>query len=247
MAGGHIELAKLLLDSGAAANAPDGSGERPLWMAIARGHAKLADLLVGYGANVNASRDGETLLHLAVGRGHVQLAKWLIEKGADKAAPGRYGKEKHMQALYLFDYSKITAGDYADYVLGVVTQALSTSRGFCHFNHGDDLVGNAKNLADHARSHDGRLVQADMLTGLTPLTDPNADFAGGIYFVACWTNQAANIHALHYAFNQPAIEGYIGMIELRDPDFDPANWNQLVRHQLSLPHMMDLHDGQCCG
>lgn len=148
-----------------------------------------------------------------------------------------------MQAIYLFDYSKISE-DYADYVFNIITQALKTSTGFCRFNHGDDLNGNAKNLAAHSRSHNGRMLQASILTDVTPLTDSNAKFAGGVYFVGLCTDQAVNIDTLHQAFNQPDIEGYIGVIEFREPEFDPESWNHFMRRQLHLPPKMELCNGE---
>ena len=150
-----------------------------------------------------------------------------------------------MQSLYLFNYSKISAGDYAEYVFKIITQSLSKSKGGCRFNHGDDLSGNAKNLAAHARSHNGRLLQAGMLADITPLTDPNGSFNGGIYFIGILTDESANIETLHQSFNQPDVQGYVGMIEFRDQGFDSQSWNHLT-HQLSLPLKMEIYNGERC-
>ncbi len=152
-----------------------------------------------------------------------------------------------MQALYVFDYSKISAGEYGDYVFKIVAQALAQSKGTCRFNHGDGSRLNAKELAGHARASNGRLLQAKAVSAATPLTDANTEFTGGIYFVGMWTDRGENLDSVHSAFDQPNVEGYTGMMEVNDPRFTPENWNHLMRQQLHLPPKMELYNGLRSG
>ncbi len=63
--------------------------ETSLFDAIKKGDENLVKLLVGIGADVNASQsDGATWLHIAVYYGHEAIVKLLLERGADiNAAP----------------------------------------------------------------------------------------------------------------------------------------------------------------
>lgn len=49
---GHVEVARLLLDSGAQVNMPADSFESPLTLAACGGHVELAALLIERGANL---------------------------------------------------------------------------------------------------------------------------------------------------------------------------------------------------
>ena len=49
---GHVEVARLLLDSGAQVNMPADSFESPLTLAACGGHVDLAALLIERGANL---------------------------------------------------------------------------------------------------------------------------------------------------------------------------------------------------
>lgn len=52
MLDGHVEVARLLLDSGAQVNMPADSFESPLTLAACGGHVELAMLLLERGANI---------------------------------------------------------------------------------------------------------------------------------------------------------------------------------------------------
>jgi ankyrin repeat protein len=56
-AGGHVELARVLLEHGAVATAQDGIGSTPLHLASSRGHLELAQVLLEHGA-VATAQDG---------------------------------------------------------------------------------------------------------------------------------------------------------------------------------------------
>lgn len=54
---GHVEVARLLLDSGAQVNMPADSFESPLTLAACGGHVELAALLIERGANLEEVGD----------------------------------------------------------------------------------------------------------------------------------------------------------------------------------------------
>lgn len=82
--GGSGILARLLLLSGAAADAIGTSGDTALCRAAEKGHAGLADLLLSYGAYVDLEdRQGRTPLLLAVAQGHADVARLMVGRGAD--------------------------------------------------------------------------------------------------------------------------------------------------------------------
>lgn len=55
---GHVEVARLLLDSGAQVNMPADSFESPLTLAACGGHVELAALLIERGANLEEVCEG---------------------------------------------------------------------------------------------------------------------------------------------------------------------------------------------
>ncbi|OAP54807.1 hypothetical protein AYL99_11255 [Fonsecaea erecta] len=89
---GHVEIVKLLLDSGADVNAPGKRySDTALQAASAKGHVEIVKLLLDSGADVNApgKRYG-TALQMASAKGHVEIVKLLLDSGADVNAPGGY-------------------------------------------------------------------------------------------------------------------------------------------------------------
>ena len=87
-----LEIAQLLISSGAEVNAKDNSGETPLHWAVGNIRLELIQLLISSGADVNAKRnDGETPLHSAARRNYLAFAQLLISSGADLEAKDNYG------------------------------------------------------------------------------------------------------------------------------------------------------------
>ncbi|MCD6045849.1 MAG: hypothetical protein K0R48_1012 [Gammaproteobacteria bacterium] len=84
--GDDAEIAKLLLNSGAAMNARDEEGNTPLHCAInfRNPDLKTVEILIEGGANLNAKNNkGCTALHLAVRNKNVKMVNLLVEKLAD--------------------------------------------------------------------------------------------------------------------------------------------------------------------
>lgn len=87
--GGHLELARFLLESGANVHLRSSNPleNQPLHAAAAGGHASLVRLLLENGARVNArERSGWTALHGAAQAGDEALTELLLEHGADVSA-----------------------------------------------------------------------------------------------------------------------------------------------------------------
>ena len=87
---GHADVAQLLLEHGADADAQDDEKRTSLIRASSHGHVKVARVLLEHGADTEA-RDEETWspLERALWEGHVEVAQVLLEHGADVKAQDR--------------------------------------------------------------------------------------------------------------------------------------------------------------
>jgi hypothetical protein len=88
----HREVARLLLDRRADAEAKDIDGRTPLSWAVSEGHENLVRTLLDGGADIEARDNyGRTPLHFAVNKGLVQVAALLLSRGADIEATNTDG------------------------------------------------------------------------------------------------------------------------------------------------------------
>ena len=78
----QLELAKLLISSGAEVNAKNNDGRTPLHWAACNNSLTVAQLLISSGAEVNVKDDeGDTPLRWAASRGHQKMQELLISHG----------------------------------------------------------------------------------------------------------------------------------------------------------------------
>lgn len=88
----RVSITEVLLEAGAAVDAPRQDGFTPLCVAVAGGHVSAARLLVRYKANVNVeTRCGETPLRLAAAAGDERSVRVLLDGGAEIEATDRQG------------------------------------------------------------------------------------------------------------------------------------------------------------
>ncbi|MHC4715724.1 MAG: ankyrin repeat domain-containing protein, partial [Planctomycetota bacterium] len=89
-AGGHEEVARILLDAGADVEAGAGTWVPPLTLAAGMGHANVVNLLLDSGAGIDAKDgDGGTPLGTAAYQGRKDIVKLLLDRGAAANTAGR--------------------------------------------------------------------------------------------------------------------------------------------------------------
>lgn len=92
----RLEIARLLLDKGAAVNAKviNSDNRTPLHEAAAIGSTDLVQLILDRGADISAvtSDENQTPLHWAEKEGQIRTAELLIQRGADTTARDINGK-----------------------------------------------------------------------------------------------------------------------------------------------------------
>ena len=72
---------------------PDRHGQSPLHVTAAHGNDRLAELLLGQGADINAEdRTGWTALHLAARAGHLNMVQLLLDSGASARSRNNHGR-----------------------------------------------------------------------------------------------------------------------------------------------------------
>ncbi|NCT66490.1 MAG: quinoprotein dehydrogenase-associated putative ABC transporter substrate-binding protein [Rhodanobacteraceae bacterium] len=89
---GHVEIARLLLEHGAAVDARDADGWTPLMSAVWRKDAALQQLLLAHGARIDAwNAQGWNALTLAIRAGDVAQVRGLLAAGAQVNAANAAG------------------------------------------------------------------------------------------------------------------------------------------------------------
>ncbi|KAL3298354.1 37s ribosomal protein rsm22 [Colletotrichum asianum] len=80
---GNEEMAKLLLEKGAKANAKDNHGRTPLFIAIDSHRSSLVPALLDHGARTDVKHDGLNPLYHAIMRKNKDSVRLLVDRGAD--------------------------------------------------------------------------------------------------------------------------------------------------------------------
>jgi len=90
--GGHLELAKLLIDAGAGISDANREGNTPMLAASAGGYLELAKVLIDAGADISAANlEGNTPMLATSAGGYMKLAKVLMDAGASISAANKQG------------------------------------------------------------------------------------------------------------------------------------------------------------
>ncbi len=92
---GHVEIARMLVESGADVNSPSRNAIRvsPLHSAVESGSLALLDLLLSHGASPDPVEFLEaTPLHSAAARGNTEMVRKLLAAGADPKRKTKDGK-----------------------------------------------------------------------------------------------------------------------------------------------------------
>ena len=98
---GHVAVARLLIDKGAAVDWATKDGATPLYVACAYGHVGAARLVLEKGAETErAMEDGATPLYIACQEGHVGAALLLLDKGADVHKASKSNRTPLHEASY---------------------------------------------------------------------------------------------------------------------------------------------------
>ena len=103
IAGGNTEIARLLIQASASANAVADRRLTPLGLACSVGEVEMARFLVEAGADMNYRHDSDTPLHAACTRGRLEVVRFLVEAGADKEVVGTEGPPLHTAMHYLLE------------------------------------------------------------------------------------------------------------------------------------------------
>ncbi len=92
MLGQQEQVAAFLQKDPRQSQARGAHGLPVMYFPAIRGHQAIADLLLEYGADINAGAGGNTALHGAVMFGQGEMARWLLEHGADPSLMDYNGK-----------------------------------------------------------------------------------------------------------------------------------------------------------
>lgn len=94
-------ITKLLIDAGASVNVKTVNGKTPLQKAIEKNRPNVVNLLIQFGANVNAVYNSEnrTALHLASRNGFDKIVEALIGHGASINYQNKFGRTALLKAI----------------------------------------------------------------------------------------------------------------------------------------------------
>ena len=154
----HFQIAKFLLENGAAINTRDNRGNTPLHTAAYYGNIDIISELLQHGADIEAKNDkGETPIFSAVRSGRLDIVKFLVSKNADINVENNDRTRIFDLAFYWPEIAKYLVS------IGVDTDYL----GFKPI-HLACVIGDL-NRVKSLISENNNLVNAQTKEGLTPL------------------------------------------------------------------------------
>jgi len=204
--GGHVDVARVLLDAGADIRATDFSGYTPLHRACDNGHLDVVRVLLEAGADGHAAdndtdndeKEDSTPLHRACDNGHLDVVRVLFEAGADLHAADNWRRTPlHVACMSgQFDVVRflLDAGALAD--LNAVDNCGWTP---LHLASGGEGVGQrhldvVKMLLDEGAHLEARVSNGYRVSiGYTPLMEASETGQGEI--VQELIDRGANIFA----------------------------------------------------
>ncbi|GMH40115.1 hypothetical protein BSKO_08019 [Bryopsis sp. KO-2023] len=105
---GHVEISRLLTDSGASVNSPNANLTSPSYAAAQRGHIEVLKLLVQQGANLNQkSLWGSTPLMIASQNREAEVVNWLIQRDVNLDAQTFMSKQTALWSASFEGYHDI--------------------------------------------------------------------------------------------------------------------------------------------
>ncbi|XP_076045338.1 uncharacterized protein LOC143027732 isoform X2 [Oratosquilla oratoria] len=237
--GGHLFVAKALLDKKAHTNAKDKSGAMPLHDAAREGMEDTMSILMGRGAPLNATdADGNTPLHMAAKWGHTEAVEKLVDSGADETIKNKSGNVYSDLALF----RAVRTGEQSEVTSGLAWGGdpnCRDSRGWTLLHHAvyKDSLSITQVLLEC-----GAYVDAGDDHGRTPLL--LAAYRGSTDIVEVLLDAGANVDARDWHGNTPlhwaAREGSIDTVQLllkENPDTSIRNKEGFVYTNLLLKHL----------
>uniref|UniRef100_H2YPY9 Ion transport domain-containing protein n=1 Tax=Ciona savignyi TaxID=51511 RepID=H2YPY9_CIOSA len=120
---GHIEITKLLIESGARVNARNDSLATPILLAAQHNNFTIVELLLSYNAELEIrDKDNLTPLLVVCKHGHLETISWLVENNADVTANDK--NDKNCLMLAVEEKRTLAVQVYVNYIMKYNTRLL---------------------------------------------------------------------------------------------------------------------------
>lgn len=164
---GDVAFVRGLLDRGEIdVNIRNGEGTTPLMSSVSHDNQALAELLLRYGAGINAADyRGYTALHRAAVRGLTDLASFLLTKGADPNVDLKSGGTPLMMAAAADFLPICRALLDAGAAIDFETPQGHTALYFASYNHNEDVVDLLRQYGADPSAHHQALLHVGAQDG----------------------------------------------------------------------------------